>query len=193
MHWCAMPCVVCQCASTAPCPCTSYPTVVGCTPAHHSMPGHLAPLPRAQPRAYALTDKCTLLLHLHPSGLQTPLSSPFVSVCMQLVAAHIQLLLCQALVSLRTHPHLLCPPLQANAATDEYMITDNDLLVQKYISVPKSYATFVPGSIVAGMVRGLLDAAGFPARWVAGQAPRRCRQPGTEQGLSGVGGTAGEG
>jgi hypothetical protein len=48
------------------------------------------------------------------------------------------------------------------------MITDNDLLVQKYISVPKSYATFVPGSIVAGMVRGLLDAAGFPARWVGG-------------------------
>ena len=53
---------------------------------------------------------------------------------------------------------------QANAADDEYMISDNDLLVQKYISIPKSYGTFVPGSIVAGMVRGLLDAAGFPAR-----------------------------
>lgn len=53
---------------------------------------------------------------------------------------------------------------QANAADDEYMISDHDLLVGKYISIPKSYATFVPGSIAAGMVRGMLDAAGFPAR-----------------------------
>jgi hypothetical protein len=36
--------------------------------------------------------------------------------------------------------------------------------VGRYISIPKSYATFVPGSIVAGMVRGMLSAAGFPAR-----------------------------
>lgn len=53
---------------------------------------------------------------------------------------------------------------QANAADDEYMISDSDLLVNKYISIPKSYSTFVPGSIVAGMVRGILDAAGFSAR-----------------------------
>ncbi|GBF89122.1 hypothetical protein Rsub_01839 [Raphidocelis subcapitata] len=52
---------------------------------------------------------------------------------------------------------------QANAADDEYMISDHDLLVGRYISVPRSYATFVPGSIVAGIVRGMLDAAGFPA------------------------------
>jgi hypothetical protein len=36
--------------------------------------------------------------------------------------------------------------------------------VGRYISVPRSYATFVPGSIVAGIVRGMLDAAGFPAQ-----------------------------
>ncbi|KAI8476461.1 MAG: component of TRAPP complex [Monoraphidium minutum] len=53
---------------------------------------------------------------------------------------------------------------QANAADDEYMISDHDLLVGRYISIPKSYATFVPGSIVAGIVRGMLSAAGFPAR-----------------------------
>lgn len=53
---------------------------------------------------------------------------------------------------------------QANAADDEYMISDNDLLVGKFISIPKSYSSFVPGSLVAGVVRGMLDAAGFPAR-----------------------------
>lgn len=53
---------------------------------------------------------------------------------------------------------------QANAADDEYMISDNDLLIGKYISIPKSYSSFVPGSLVAGIVRGMLDAAGFPAR-----------------------------
>eukprot|EP00878_Enallax_costatus_P041907 GHUV01048831.1.p1 GENE.GHUV01048831.1~~GHUV01048831.1.p1 ORF type:complete len:162 (+),score=35.21 GHUV01048831.1:363-848(+) len=56
---------------------------------------------------------------------------------------------------------------QANAADDEYMISDHDLMVGKFISIPKSYSSFVPGSIVAGMVRGMLDAAGFPARWVS--------------------------
>ncbi|KAF8072777.1 trappc5 [Scenedesmus sp. PABB004] len=52
----------------------------------------------------------------------------------------------------------------ANAADDEYMITDTDLLVGKFISIPRSYASFVPGSLVAGIVRGMLAAAGFPAR-----------------------------
>jgi hypothetical protein len=31
------------------------------------------------------------------------------------------------------------------------------------VSVPRGYATFVPGSLVAGVVRGMLDAAGLPA------------------------------
>lgn len=53
---------------------------------------------------------------------------------------------------------------QANAADDEYMISDADLLVGRFISIPRAYASFVPGSLVAGVVRGMLDAAGFPAR-----------------------------
>eukprot|EP00882_Tetradesmus_deserticola_P015907 GHRQ01016963.1.p1 GENE.GHRQ01016963.1~~GHRQ01016963.1.p1 ORF type:complete len:203 (+),score=77.37 GHRQ01016963.1:626-1234(+) len=53
---------------------------------------------------------------------------------------------------------------QANAADDEYMISDNDLLLGRFISIPKSYSSFVPGSLVAGIVRGMLDSAGFPAR-----------------------------
>lgn len=60
------------------------------------------------------------------------------------------------------------------------MISDYDLLVTRYISVPKTYSSsqLHPGAVVAGIVRGMLDAAGFPARWVAAgwggpSAPRR--------------------
>eukprot|EP00798_Chlamydomonas_sp_ICE-L_P023018 gene23018-30211_t len=41
---------------------------------------------------------------------------------------------------------------QAAAADDEYMITDYDLLVNRYISVPKSYGHFNPGAVVAGIL-----------------------------------------
>ena len=51
-------------------------------------------------------------------------------------------------------------------ADDEYMISDYDLLTSRYVSVPKSYGSFNPGGLVAGMVRGMLDTAGFPARLV---------------------------
>lgn len=53
---------------------------------------------------------------------------------------------------------------QAAAADDEYMISDYDLLISKFISVPKSYSSFNPGGLAAGIVRGMLDSAGFPAR-----------------------------
>ena len=49
-------------------------------------------------------------------------------------------------------------------ADDEYMISDYDLLVNKYISVPKTYSSFNPGSLVAGNARRVLDGAGFAAR-----------------------------
>ena len=44
------------------------------------------------------------------------------------------------------------------------MISDYDLLPSRYVSVPKSYGSFNPGGLVAGIVRGMLDTAGFPAR-----------------------------
>lgn len=53
---------------------------------------------------------------------------------------------------------------QAAAADDEYMISDNDLHTNRFVSVPKSYGSFNPGALVAGMIRGMLDAAGFAAR-----------------------------
>ena len=48
---------------------------------------------------------------------------------------------------------------------DEYMISDCDLFVTKYVSVPKDLGTFTPAAFVAGVVKGVLDGAGFPARW----------------------------
>lgn len=50
---------------------------------------------------------------------------------------------------------------------DEYMISERELLVNKYISVPKDMGSFNPGAFVAGIVKGVLDGAGFPARVTA--------------------------
>ena len=65
--------------------------------------------------------------------------------------------------------NLPCPPhlhLQTclHQAYDEYMISDYDLLPSRYVSVPKSYGSFNPGGLVAGIVRGMLDTAGSQAR-----------------------------
>ncbi|KAK5830186.1 hypothetical protein PVK06_013980 [Gossypium arboreum] len=46
---------------------------------------------------------------------------------------------------------------------DEYMISEKDLLVNKFISIPRDMGTFNCGAFVAGIVRGVLDGAGFPA------------------------------
>jgi len=50
-------------------------------------------------------------------------------------------------------------------AEDEYMLSDFDLLISRFISVPKAYGGFTAGSLAAGMVRGMLMSAGFPARY----------------------------
>jgi hypothetical protein len=55
---------------------------------------------------------------------------------------------------------------QSNTAEDEYMISDSDLWITKYVSVPREMGHFNPAAFVAGVVRGALDGAGFPARWV---------------------------
>jgi hypothetical protein len=49
-------------------------------------------------------------------------------------------------------------------ADDEYMISDYDLFVNKYISVPKDMGQLNCSAFVAGIVKGVLDSAGFPAR-----------------------------
>lgn len=54
---------------------------------------------------------------------------------------------------------------------DEYMISEREMLVNKYISVPKDMGSFNPGAFVAGIVKGVLDGAGFPARVTAHFVP----------------------
>jgi hypothetical protein len=49
---------------------------------------------------------------------------------------------------------------------DEYVISDRDLLVNRFISVPKDF-----GAVVAGIVKGVLADAGFEAEVSAYYAP----------------------
>ena len=63
------------------------------------------------------------------------------------------------------YPSLLPPSIHPpSQADDEYYIRDYDLMVSRYISVPRSYEPFNPGTLAAGMMRGMLDSAGFPSR-----------------------------
>jgi trafficking protein particle complex subunit 5 len=56
----------------------------------------------------------------------------------------------------------------ANPETpDEYMISDNEPLVNQYISVPKEMSQLNCAAFVAGIIEGCCDGAGFPARVTA--------------------------
>ncbi|KAI9827790.1 MAG: TRAPP subunit trs31 [Thelocarpon impressellum] len=50
---------------------------------------------------------------------------------------------------------------------DEYMISDNDPLVNQYISVPKEMNQLNCAAFVAGIVEGVCDGTAFPARVTA--------------------------
>ncbi|KAL3423382.1 trafficking protein particle complex subunit 5 [Phlyctema vagabunda] len=50
---------------------------------------------------------------------------------------------------------------------DEYMISDNEPLVNQYISVPKEMNQLNCAAYVAGIVEGVCDGAGFPAKVTA--------------------------
>jgi hypothetical protein len=43
------------------------------------------------------------------------------------------------------------------------MINDKDPLVNKFISVPRDFGSLNCAAYVAGIVKGVLDSAGFPA------------------------------
>ncbi|KAI9894094.1 MAG: TRAPP subunit trs31 [Vezdaea aestivalis] len=53
---------------------------------------------------------------------------------------------------------------RAAANPDEYMISDNDPVVNSYISVPREMSTLNCAAYVAGVVEGVCDGAGFQAR-----------------------------
>ncbi|KJR89100.1 uncharacterized protein SPSK_06542 [Sporothrix schenckii 1099-18] len=50
---------------------------------------------------------------------------------------------------------------------EEYMIIDNEPLVNQYISVPREMSQLNCAAYVAGIVEGVCDGAGFPARVTA--------------------------
>eukprot|EP00735_Rhodelphis_limneticus_P006579 TRINITY_DN18_c0_g1::TRINITY_DN18_c0_g1_i1::g.14759::m.14759 TRINITY_DN18_c0_g1::TRINITY_DN18_c0_g1_i1::g.14759 ORF type:complete len:209 (-),score=19.89,sp/Q54YG5/TPPC5_DICDI/65.56/8e-82,TRAPP/PF04051.11/1.3e-43,VanZ/PF04892.7/0.091 TRINITY_DN18_c0_g1_i1:62-661(-) len=50
---------------------------------------------------------------------------------------------------------------------DEYMISEREPLVNRFISVPSELSSLNCAAFVAGIVRGILDRAGFPARVTA--------------------------
>ncbi|KNE69411.1 hypothetical protein AMAG_13775 [Allomyces macrogynus ATCC 38327] len=54
---------------------------------------------------------------------------------------------------------------------DEYMISDNDLVVNRYISIPKEMSQLNTGAFIAGIVEAMLDGSGFPARVTAHTVP----------------------
>lgn len=54
---------------------------------------------------------------------------------------------------------------------DEYMISELDPLVNQFISVPPSLPNLNCAAFVAGIVRGILEASGFPARVTAHTDP----------------------
>jgi len=56
---------------------------------------------------------------------------------------------------------------KSTEADGQYWISDNSLLTNRYISVPKEFGRLHCGAFVAGLVRGVLDTAEFPARVTA--------------------------
>ncbi|KAG9314708.1 NO signaling/Golgi transport ligand-binding domain-containing protein [Chiua virens] len=54
---------------------------------------------------------------------------------------------------------------------DEYMIIDNDPLVERHISVPRDLSTLSCSSFTAGIVEAVLDGLGFPARVTGHNTP----------------------
>ncbi|KAI9847020.1 MAG: TRAPP subunit trs31 [Sclerophora amabilis] len=50
---------------------------------------------------------------------------------------------------------------------DEYMISDNDPVVNQYISIPREMSQLNCAAFVAGIIEGVCDGSGFPARVTA--------------------------
>ena len=64
---------------------------------------------------------------------------------------------------------------QSNSCEDEYMVSDSEALpLTRFVSAPREMAQFNPAAFVAGVVRGVLEGAGFPARCGVRCAVRGC-------------------
>ncbi|ORY71942.1 putative SPP30 protein [Pseudomassariella vexata] len=70
---------------------------------------------------------------------------------------------------------------------DEYMIIDNEPLVNAYISVPKDMSQLSCAAYVAGIVEGVCDGSAFPARVTAHSVGKQ-QQGGEDGGAGGADG-----
>lgn len=50
---------------------------------------------------------------------------------------------------------------------EEYMITDNEVLVNEYVSVPREISSLNVAAFVAGIIEGICDGAGFTTKGVS--------------------------
>ena len=66
----------------------------------------------------------------------------------------------------RLYQHYADVGVLSSQADDEYMISDTEVFVNRFISVPKDMGQLNCAAFVAGIVKGILEGAGFPARWV---------------------------
>ena len=53
---------------------------------------------------------------------------------------------------------------KSNDTADQYMIIDNEPLVNEYVSVPREMGGFNAAAFVAGIVEGVCDGAGFASK-----------------------------
>lgn len=75
---------------------------------------------------------------------------------------------------------------------DEYMIIDNEPLVNAYISVPREMSQLNCAAYVAGMIEGVCDGAGFPARVTAHSVGAQATSGSGEGGAGAEGGAVQE-
>lgn len=60
---------------------------------------------------------------------------------------------------------------KSREANDEYMISDNDPIINKFISVPKEMQALNCAAFVAGVVEGCMDGSLFPCKVTAHSVP----------------------
>ncbi len=97
-----------------------------------------------------LEQSNTVHCFVRPFWLDVLLSSVIVFVGCWLVFSH-------HVLHMTTHDY--------TQAEDEYMISDYDLFVNQYISVPRDMGQLNCAAFVAGIVKGVLEGGGFPARY----------------------------
>jgi hypothetical protein len=125
----------------------------------------------ARPRHHhRLTKRCRLNQQGYPIGLRlldlllSRSSNPLASIRPTRILPLLQF------IAQQLYRHLFGRPADAleRSGTDpgQYMIFDNEPLVNQYISLPKELSSLNCAAFVAGVIEGVCDGAGFPTEGV---------------------------